>query len=91
MPSTVAKLMRERERLKEIIRGHKAILSPIQRLPAELIMRILRLVPPRTFGPTVNELGYPPWRSLGFLPPGGRALWAIRSSGPKSPFTGMCI
>ncbi|KAF7336146.1 NmrA domain-containing protein [Mycena venus] len=62
MPSAVAQLIRERDHLVGIIREHKRILSPIRRLPAELIMKILRLVPPRTFGPTVNELEYPPWR-----------------------------
>ncbi|KAJ6592626.1 hypothetical protein B0H19DRAFT_1088196 [Mycena capillaripes] len=58
MPSAVAQLIRERERLEEVIREHKGILSPIRRLPAELIIKILRLVPPRTFG----KLDYPPWR-----------------------------
>ncbi|KAJ7362502.1 hypothetical protein DFH08DRAFT_1024722 [Mycena albidolilacea] len=43
MPSAIAQLIRERDRLEEIIREHKGILAPIRRLPVELIVKILRI------------------------------------------------
>ncbi|KAJ7814225.1 hypothetical protein B0H14DRAFT_1127264 [Mycena olivaceomarginata] len=62
MPPAIAQLIRERDRLDELVRKYRSILSPVRRLPVELISKILRLVPPRTFGPSPYEQEYPPWR-----------------------------
>ncbi|KAJ7437439.1 hypothetical protein B0H11DRAFT_2294303 [Mycena galericulata] len=71
-------LTTERDRLVEVVRRHTAIVSPIRRVPPELISEIFAFTPctRRVNGHTVN---WPPWRL-------GHICSSWRSTALSSPF-----
>ncbi|KAJ7093287.1 hypothetical protein B0H15DRAFT_971676 [Mycena belliarum] len=62
LQKSLSKLVRRRGAMEEYVRKHKSILSPVRRLPPELLCTIFLMTPPfirRLKAKTVNQ---PPWR-----------------------------
>ncbi|KAJ7450801.1 hypothetical protein FB451DRAFT_990063, partial [Mycena latifolia] len=62
LETALARLIHERDDLDEVVRQHKRILSPVRRLPPELISHIIRLASPNTRKINGYEQECLPWR-----------------------------
>ncbi|KAJ7450806.1 hypothetical protein FB451DRAFT_1146128 [Mycena latifolia] len=63
LQTALTRLIHERDNLEEAVREHKGIISPVRRLPSELISHIIRLASPdirQNVGGQEQE--YLPWR-----------------------------
>ncbi|KAJ6595112.1 hypothetical protein DFH09DRAFT_1357844 [Mycena vulgaris] len=59
--ATLAQLVQERTEILELDRGHESILSPVRRMPPELLCEIFVLLPPHTRRIGAEEIQQPPW------------------------------
>ncbi|KAJ7488842.1 hypothetical protein FB451DRAFT_1080292, partial [Mycena latifolia] len=93
--ATLAKLSKERDETEERLRVHKAIMSPVRRVPPELLCQIFSLTLPWSRRINGQDVHQPPWR-LGHVCAYWRhaaitypALWRTFhvAHSPKSPIT----
>ncbi|KAJ7437440.1 hypothetical protein B0H11DRAFT_2107177 [Mycena galericulata] len=78
LQATMERILRERDEITDSVRKHAAVVSPVRRVPSELISKILALTPCTRH---VNGLAVtcPPWRL-------GHICSSWRSAALSSPF-----
>ncbi|KAJ6595132.1 hypothetical protein DFH09DRAFT_159060, partial [Mycena vulgaris] len=59
--AALAQLVQEYTEIFELVRGHKSILSPVRRMPPELLCEIFVLLPPHTRRIGAEQIKQPPW------------------------------
>jgi hypothetical protein len=62
LQSMLAPLLSQRDELVESVRRHKAVLSPVRRMPPELICAICEMAPPHKRYIDGDVVDQPPWR-----------------------------
>ncbi|KAJ6595108.1 hypothetical protein DFH09DRAFT_1357841 [Mycena vulgaris] len=59
--ATLAQLVQERTEILDVVRDHKVILSPVRRVPPELLCEIFVLLSPHTRRIGAEQIKQPPW------------------------------